>query len=393
VNTLKSAAVIVVLLAVLYGVFVALNKPLPPHDSTRASSEETPLIEYGSTGSSASSLPAMPPLVRGHNESPAAASPRSVRGGNFEPNLDTGSLPPPPTMIPSSVAPPESPAAAAVGGLQRSTYETPAPTESSSLGSASALLAPASVTAADSAAKSAAPALAAYALRNDLTESEQLIAAGKFKAALVKLSPHQANADLPSDERANLLGWLDALAAKVIYSRDHLLAAPHQVRKGESLYDVAHQYNVEYRLLQNINREVTDPLVLVPGTELKVIPGPFRADVNLTTGEMTLLLGELYAGRFPFAVGDQPPQPGEYRVVDKRAQQKTYVGFDGRVIAANDPANPYGGWWINLGGEVALHGSALVPTQQTLGCISLSPQDAQDLFSILTLGSEVRIRR
>jgi hypothetical protein len=235
--------------------------------------------------------------------------------------------------------------------------------------------------------------LAAYALRNDLIESEQLIAAGKFKAALVKLSPHQANADLPSDERANLLGWLDALAAKVIYSRDHLLAAPHQVRKGESLYDVAHQYNVEYRLLQNINREVTDPLVLVPGTELKVIPGPFRADVNLTTGEMTLLLGELYAGRFPFAVGDQPPQPGEYRVVDKRAQQKTYVGFDGRVIAANDPANPYGGWWINLGGEVALHGSALVPTQQTLGCISLSPQDAQDLFSILTLGSEVKIRR
>jgi lipoprotein-anchoring transpeptidase ErfK/SrfK len=393
VNTLKSAAVIVVLLAVLYGVFVALNKPLLPLDPAATVGENPPmLIEYGPSAASVSALPATAPLVRGHDENPAAA-PRSVRGGDYYPNLDTGSLPPPPTTIPSTVAPPQSPAAAAVGGLQRSAYESPvtspAANESSSAGSASASVSPA----AESTAKSAAPALAAYALRHDLTEAEQLVAAGRFRAALVKLSPHQANADLPSDERANLLTWLDALAAKVIYSRDHLVAPAHQVRKGETLYDIAHQHNVEPLLLQNINREVTDPLVLVPGTELKVVPGPFRADVNLTTGQITVLAGELYAGRFPFALGDQPPQPGEYKVVDKRAQQKTFVGFDGRVIAANDPANPYGGWWISLGGEVALHGSPLVPTNQTLGCISLSPQDAQDLYSILTLGCEVKIRR
>ena len=67
------------------------------------------------------------------------------------------------------------------------------------------------------------------------------------------MTPHYSNADLPADQRETVLSWLDALAGKVIYSREHLLASAHQVRKGETLYDVAHQYNVEYRLLQNIN--------------------------------------------------------------------------------------------------------------------------------------------
>jgi lipoprotein-anchoring transpeptidase ErfK/SrfK len=108
---------------------------------------------------------------------------------------------------------------------------------------------------------------------------------------------------------------------------------------------------------------------------------------------LTLFVGELYAGRFPFSLGDQPPQPGQYKVVDKQQEQRSYYGLDGRIIPANDPANPYGGWWISLGGEVCIHGSPLTPTPRTLGCISLSPQDAKDVYSILSIGSEVTIRR
>jgi LysM repeat protein len=227
-----------------------------------------------------------------------------------------------------------------------------------------------------------------------MSEVEQLVASGKYRSALAKLTPHYANQELPAEQRAVLMSWLDSLAAKVIYSREHLLTSPHQVRKGETLYDVAHQYNVEYRLLQNINsREVSDPQILVPATELKVVPGPFHADVNLTASEITLLVNDLYAGRFSFVVGDQPPQPGEYKIVDKRSQQKTYVGFDGRIIPANDANNPYGGWWISLGGEVAIHGSPVTPGDKTLGCIALSPQDAQDVYGIVSIGSKVTIRR
>jgi hypothetical protein len=395
VNTLKSAALVIVLLGVLYGVYVALNKPEPPLQAGPPATGEnaSPLIEYGGSDSPASQTTAAPPLARDYDNSPAS-TPRPIRGGAYQPDLDTGSLPPP-TTVPAG-GPAFGPAAAVTSGLQRSGYESDAgPTaDSSAPGSSSPAPPREPVSPAAVAARDAAPALAAYDLRRDLLEAEQLANGGKCRAALAKLTPHYANADLASDQRAVLMSWLDALAAKVIYSREHCLAAAHQVRKGETLYDIAHQYNVEYRLLQNINRaDITDPLILVPSTELKVIPGPFHADVNLTSGEITLLLNDLYAGRFPFTLGDQPPQPAECKVVDKRSQQKTYVGLDGRMIPANDPNNPYGGWWICLGGEVAIHGSPASPADKTLGCISLSPQDAADIYGILSIGSEVKIRR
>ena len=380
-HTLKSACLVIVLLGVLYGVYVALNKPElampgagPPSDAA------APMIDYGTSATSTTGWPATiaPPKSDPIPSDPSAD--RSARGGAYEPRIES------PAVTPST-----SPST----GLQRSTYEAPISSpaaESAFSGTTSSApdsTAPPLTSVSPSPSQS--PALAAYDLKRDMAEVEQLIAAGKFKSALAKLTPHYENAELPEDQRRALLTWLDALAAKVIYSREHLVAPAHHVRKGEDLYQIAQQYNVEYRLLQNINHEVTDPLILVPATDLKVIPGPFRGEAKLAAGELTLYVGDLYAGRFSFAVGDQPPQPGTYKVVDKRAQQKTYVGFDGRVVPANDPANPYGGWWISLGGEVAIHGSPLSPSSKTLGCISLSPQDAKDLYSILSLGSEVKI--
>ena len=385
-NTLKSAALLVVLLGVLYAVYAALTKPeLPGFGAPPAGDDAPPLIEY-----EAATNPAAPAEL---GPTPS----RSVRGGSYPASLDTSLMPPP--TSPSSSASLTSTAPTS-SGLARSAYEAPvtSPADLSSSSTSSNVSpplepAPASPSVAEAVA-SAAPALAAYDLKRDMAESEQLVAAGKYRSALAKLTPHYDNQDLPAEQRAVLISWLDALAAKVIYSREHLLAAAHQVRKGETLFDVAQQYNVEYRLLQNINsREVSDPQILVPATELKVVPGPFHADVNLTSGEVTMLVNDLYAGRFPFAIGDQPPQPGEYKVVDKRSQQKTYVGFDGRIIPANDPNNPYGGWWISLGGEIAIHGSPTSPGDKILGCIALSPQDAQDMYGILSIGSKVTIKR
>jgi hypothetical protein len=385
-HTIKSACLVVVLLGVLYGVYVALSKPDLGTQPAPAAREEAPSlnIEYGTGSSPQVSVPTLPPNLASATSdvtSPAVINDRNVRGGAYEPAVDGTS--------PASVNSPAS-------GLQRSAYEAPITspaTESNTTSGAS--LAPDIAPPLSPLAPSSdpSPALAAYDLKRDLAEAEQLIAGGKFKAALAKLTLHCASDHLPSDERGVLFSWLDALAAKVIYSSEHLLAPSHQVRQGEDLYKIAQQYNIEYRLLQSINhREVRDPLVLVPATELKVVPGPFHADVSLAASEMMLFVGDCYAGRFTFVVGDQPPQPGEYKVIDKRSQQKTYVGFDGRVLPANDPGNPYGGWWISLGGEVAIHGSPLTPGAKTLGCISLSPQDAKDIYGILSIGSEVRIR-
>ena len=400
-NTLKSAALIVVLLGVLYGVFMALSKPelAPGAASHDATEHQEPLLEFGpAPGETPQTALPPPPLMGGHGDhssaNPANGSPRA---GTYQPGGSADSLAPP-TMVVPAVTPPLDPVGTSGSELQRSAYETPATsTPADPVSSTQPPESPAALNASSPELPPTSPSgasVSTVSLRRDWQDAAQLVEDGKFRAALAKLSPHSASADLASDQRAQLVVWLDALAAKVIYSPDHLLGEPHRVRKGEVLFDVAKQYNVSWMLLKSINhRQVNDPMVLVPGTDLKVVPGPFHADVNLATSELTLFVGELYAGRFPFGLGDQPPQPGQYKVSDKQQDARSYYGLDGRIIAANDPANPYGGWWISLGGEVCIHGSPLSPTPQTLGCISLSPQDAKDVYSILSMGSEVTVRR
>ena len=136
------------------------------------------------------------------------------------------------------------------------------------------------------------------------------------------------------------------------------IAPPYTVRRNETLTDIAQQYNVPMELLQKIN-EIETPNVLVPGTELKIVTGPFRAEVNLLGQELTLFLNELYAGRFPITVGRDPaPATGEFKVREKR-EDRDYFSMEGRKIPAGNPANPFGSVWLDLGREVSIHGSPI----------------------------------
>jgi hypothetical protein len=373
-NTIKSAAVLLVLAGVLYGVYTALNKPEPAPPP-------------GMTAQHVDQLG--PPHVE-------IAPPSTLAPSTLPPPV--ASLPAPPTSLaataessPADLTPADS---AEGSAYRRSNYEVPARAETEP-GSGSDSVAPADVALPETsppAASAASPTVNALSFRRDLDQAEQHVAAGKFKSALATLSPYYSLSDLVADERQQLLAWLDALAAKVIYSREHLLDSPHVVQgKNESLYDLSDKYHVPWQLLANIN-DVKDPQVLLPGTELKVVPGPMRAEVSLTAGEITIFLGNLYAGRFPFSLGDVPPQAGEYRVLDKR-RDRTFYGNDGRTIPANDPTNPYGNWWLDLGREACIHGSPATPSERPLGCISLSPQDAKDVYGILIVGSTVSIRQ
>jgi lipoprotein-anchoring transpeptidase ErfK/SrfK len=377
---------------------VALNKPTgaPPAAAEPSDDLGPPLVDFAvpdMAPTSAAAPRSSPSLVRGHEHDhdheheagPTVSSSNPPGGSIYQPNLDSPSSLPPPSNVPVSTPPADPATANAPSDLQRSSYESPAsapPTSPGATGPGS-----------ESTAAGSSATLTAYSLRRDMQTAEELVARHKFVEALRALSPYHAKSELGPDERVALAGWLDALAAKVIYSREHLLAHPHKVRSGESLFDIAGQHHVGWQLLQQVNGlTASDPRILVPGTELKVIAGgPFRADVDLAASELTLYLGELYAGRFPFTLGNQPPPPGAYKVVDK-SESRSYYDFNGQVIAANDPANPFGGCWISLGGEVAIHGSSLAPQTQGLGCVSLSPQDAKDVFGILAVGSDVVVR-
>lgn len=232
----------------------------------------------------------------------------------------------------------------------------------------------------------------ASGMQEVLETAKGQIEKGDHYEALYTLSLHYGDPGLTPAERRELLTMLDQLAGKVIYSTEHMLEPAYVVRRGEDISSIAKKMAVPAQLLQNING-VKDPGVVTPGTSLKVVRGPFRAEVNLAGNELTLFLGRLYAGRFPISIGSEPnPAPGEYQVKSKEAG-KAYFGVNGASFPADHPANPYGKFWIDLGSQISIHGTASSGDNRGMGCVSLSPVDAADVYGILSAGSKVLIRR
>jgi lipoprotein-anchoring transpeptidase ErfK/SrfK len=134
---------------------------------------------------------------------------------------------------------------------------------------------------------------------------------------------------------------------------------------------------------------------------LKVVRGPFDALINLSRHELTLLLRDpsgldRYAGRFMVGVGhDQPNLEGDYVVHDMTVNPR-YYSPDGMNVEAGDPRNPLGSAWIGLTDRIGIHGTN---NPQTIGhdgnpgSICVGEGDIQDLCSLLSVGSRVKIVR
>lgn len=228
-----------------------------------------------------------------------------------------------------------------------------------------------------------------------LEGAQDQLARGEFAEALFTLSLWYGSEEVPAEMESQLIESLDQLAGKVIYSREHLLEPAYQVQSGETLEDIAVKYDVPWQLLANING-ITDPMAVQAGQPLKVVRGPFNAQVSLEKQELTLFVGRRYAGRFPVAFGNDPqPMKGEYAVREKETQ-RTFIDREGRTFAPGAPGNPYGPYWIGLGGRLGIHGKpdvATNPANESTGAIMVEQTDAVDLFAILSQSSKVEIRR
>ena len=220
---------------------------------------------------------------------------------------------------------------------------------------------------------------------------------GKLSEAHLELSQWYDHPELSEGESRQLIEMLDRLAGTVIYShRHHLLEKPYETKPGETLEQIAQQHQVPWQLLAKING-LDDPAAVRPGQPLKVLRGPFNAVVDARNYRLTLFLQGRYAGRFPIGVGrDMPKGDGsnDFEVQGVYANP-IYRGQD-IVIPAQDPTNPYGRVWIDLGQQMGIHGTndpQQVGTNTGRGCILLRPADITHVQDILTVGSRVLVRR
>lgn len=425
-NSVKTAVVVVVLLGVLYGVYKVLNvpeQPLTPEEQEAIKMAENLEIQPGTevdpnsmtfgppttTDSAVAGQPYEPaPISPAEMQHDSSASPPNFAVPPLTPQAKTGEIDtrgdfavaqPPVGQADGQTDPsgtdsspdfaaglppldgsPERNTPADAGG---SFYERNAKQARTGIANVEPDLGASNRDSTD---------IAARGFDRAMYKAEDLIAQGEYRDALAELTRFYDAPSLSAEDQQKLVNLLDPLAGKVIYSSEHLLEHPRVVRTGEELGTIAYEYGVPEKLLHNVNRnQVNNPRVLRPGTELKVIRGPFEAHISLGKGKLTLFVGELYAGHFPITVGRDPaPQPGTY-YVKQIMQGRDYVTNDGRSIPADSPDNPYGRWWIDLGSEMSIHGAAGNGNSDGKGCVSLSAVDISDLAEILSRDSKVRI--
>lgn len=226
------------------------------------------------------------------------------------------------------------------------------------------------------------------------------IGSGKLAGALATLSAIY-NDPMDNAQRGQLVSLLDQLAGTVIYSQQHLLHPAYSPRNGETIAQVAARQGVPADFLARVNG-INPHMQLNASMPLKVVTGPFRAELSRTRRELTLFLGPHYAGRFAVAVGQNfPSTVTTFEVFEKSGARVYSDPHTGQQLPAGHPSNPYGAHWIGLR-SVGLPATQVcgmhsvgseVDASDSRGGIGLSDDDADDLKAILELGSAVTVVR
>jgi hypothetical protein len=210
--------------------------------------------------------------------------------------------------------------------------------------------------------------------------------------AYEELSPFCLQRDKLSPARdRQMLDELDYLARKVLYSQESYFSQPYVVT-NESLATIAKPLGISPELLIKIN-DIKRPDE-IRGRQIKVVHGPFHAELRRSKFELTLLAGDkrLYAGRFKVGIGPEGAEPGTYKVTQKQMFPIYHPNPKDRSvkIPGNDPRNALGSRLIVfLSAEEkdgAFHGtndplSLGKPCKE--GGVRLGPREIEDLYDML----------
>jgi L,D-transpeptidase ErfK/SrfK len=182
------------------------------------------------------------------------------------------------------------------------------------------------------------------------------------------------------------------------------------IKRGEVLADIARRFDVGYTELVAANPGV-DPWIPRPGTEitipsLYILPAVPHAGVVVNLGDYRLFYfppggGQVFT--YPLGlgvIGWQTPL-GTTRIVYKEPHPIWYPPESMRRVEPDlpkmvpaGPANPLGNYALHLGWpRVLIHGTDKpdgVGRNVSHGCIHLYPEDIEQLFSLVRVGTPVR---
>ncbi len=248
----------------------------------------------------------------------------------------------------------------------------------------------------------APPAVAAAGLIADakLKANTDLLAARKMlNDALLAGGLSDADATAVKREMADLNTVI--VFSSRIFPADPL-GGSYKVEPGDRLVTIANKHAVPFQLLLQLNH-LADARKLRSGQTIKTVNGPFYAVVSKSRFTIDLYLGgpggsptSMYVTSFPVGLGTDDSTPTGTWVIKNKAASPAYDSPRGEGhIAAGDPKNPLGPYWLGLEGtdgkavgaqSYGIHGTIdpdSIGKMASLGCIRLRNDDITTVYKLL----------
>jgi LysM repeat protein len=198
---------------------------------------------------------------------------------------------------------------------------------------------------------------------------------------------------------------LTELNQRLIFSRTS--PYPHRVRyevkPGDNLWLIVKRLQKE-NALQRLTTEfiqrtngLSSPSIR-PGLVLSIPKEPLRIQVNRSRFLLTLYLGDVILRRYPVCLGKDDKTPQGRFMIQSRLRDPAWIQ-PGKTIPFGSPENVLGTRWLGFKSSseadgLGIHGTWEPETIGKLasnGCVRLSNPDVEELFDLVSIGTEVVI--
>ncbi|MFQ5680621.1 MAG: L,D-transpeptidase family protein [Candidatus Omnitrophota bacterium] len=189
---------------------------------------------------------------------------------------------------------------------------------------------------------------------------------------------------------------MEEINMKIIFSPSVIgpNAKYYDVRPGDNLSKIAHKFGTTVGMIKRINGLKSD--VIRPRMRLKIWTGKFSVLVDKSQNILMLKSNDRIVRTYTVATGKNGSTPtGKLVVVNKLVDPVWFKPGVSAVVPSTSPENVLGSRWMGLNiSGYGIHGTkddGSLGLQVTEGCVRMSNKDAEELYSILPLGSEVEI--
>jgi len=169
-------------------------------------------------------------------------------------------------------------------------------------------------------------------------------------------------------------------------------SAQYEIKPADTLTKIAKEFKTTTDLIMKSNN-LTDARIM-PGRKIKVWNMPFSILVDKSQNTLMLKAGEEIIKTYIVSTGKNNSSPlGNFKIINKLLNPTWFKA--GAVVPASSPENILGTRW--LGFDLAgygIHGTTdpqSLGKQVTQGCVRMANLEVEELYTIISVGTEVTI--